>query len=214
MSVTWATALAEIRKILDDVTFESGGTNTDYLLTWANRIQNEVHWEIDFKQNLVNGDVTGTTSDYYVNLPTDFLKWSDRFTKVRVDDEYIDIISVEDLNDADPDHDTYTANTEPDYVAIEGGKVYIYPMFSGTLTVENYFRMPVELTAAGNIDIPNDYFALDLTVNGVCGKYGFPFLNEPELAKERRDEFHKLLEQYRVVIKQNDSRKIMETKYY
>lgn len=214
MAITWASAKAEIQDTLDDVTFETGGGSVDYLLTWANRIQKEVHWELDIRQNLTNGDITGTTSDYYLDLPTDYLKHSNRFTKVRVDDEYIDIISLEVLNDYDPDHDEVTTASEPSYVSIEGGKLWIYPMIAATFTVENYFGVPVAITAAGNIDIPDDHFAEDLIINGVCGKYGFSLLNEPELEKQYRSKYYQLLEQYRTYLTQNNSRQIFETEFY
>jgi hypothetical protein len=216
MAITWASAKEEIRDILDDAVFETGGSATDYLLTWANRIQKEVHWELDFRSKLGTAEITGTTSDYYLSLPTDFLKVSNRFTKVRIDDDYIDIISLEKLNEIDPDHDSVSTTTgaQYDYVAIEGGKLWLYPMIATTLVLENYFYKPTEISASNNIDINDDQFAEDLIINGVCGKYGFPFLNEKELADEYRQRYYQLLEQYRIYLTRNNTQQLIEREYY
>ena len=99
-------------------------------------------------------------------------------------------------------------------MSIEGGKLWTYPMIATTSTIENYFGSPTTITAAGNLDIDDDQFAEDLIINGVCGKYGFPFLNETELASEYRQKYYQLLEQYRIYLTQNNSRQILETEFY
>lgn len=216
---TWASTTPSIRtsiqKFLDDGAFESSGTMYDYLLPWTNEIITEICTRINIREHLTS-DSTGinlTLSGRSVALPTNFLKLG-RDTKVRVLDEYIEIINIEDLKALDPNASTTTTGSYPDVVAIEGGYLYAYPVIACTAYIENYYRVPTAMSATTDTpDLPNDYMRTPLIIAGVCGKYGFPHLNEWELAKENYNDetfpeagrFFKLLEAYRAWLQQSAS---------
>lgn len=192
MTTTWSSTtpsiLSEIQLILDDGTFESGGDMYDMLLPWTNRIVFEIANEVLIRDHLLNttGTVAVTTADFEYDMPSAsgsaFMRKSARFTKVRDDDTYIDIVGVEELNAYDPDHDD-TTTTTPTCVAIEGRRLFVYPMWTGTLTIENYYREPVDMSATTDVpDIPIEHLRTDLIVAGVVGKYGFPALKEEQKA--------------------------------
>ena len=97
----------------------------------------------------------------------------------------IDVIGLEDLRALDATITDTTTNIYPDYVAIEGGYMYPYPLFAGTLTLQGYYRKPTDMTVDASVpDLPEANIFNELIVSGVCGKYGFPHLNEAALAKE------------------------------
>ena len=184
----WSTLRTQIQLLSDDGTFESSGALYNYLLPWANSIQLEVANEVDINHHLktVEGDVT--TDNHAWFLPDDYLKTSNRFTKVRVGDNYIDTIGFEDLNKLDADHSEITTNTQPSYISIEGGVLYLYPKWAGTIVIENYIRRPVNMVEDTDVvDLPEDSIADNLIIAGVVGKYCFPHLNEWEIAKTYYD---------------------------
>lgn len=228
---TWSSSTpsiqSEIQRILDDGTFETSGDMYDLLLPWTNRIVYEICNEVNIRDHLVSsGTVSVTTSDYEYDMPTTagsvFMKKSERFTKVRVDDEYIEIVGIEELNAADPDHDE-TSTTIPTYVAIEGTRLFIYPMYTGTITIEEYYREPVDMSASTDVpDIPKDHLRTDLIVAGVVGKYGFPAINEHQKAlayynrntNPKSGMFFELLELYRKHHQSQDTVWKNRAKYY
>ena len=228
MSTTWSGTLQikeQIQALLNDAAFETGGSKVDLLLPWANAIVNEIASEIDIRY-LLSSDTTSmvfTTSDVSIALPSNFMKKSNRFTTVRYTDKVIPIIGLDELRTMDTAQTLTTANAYPDNVAIEGGYMYAYPLFNGTLTMENYYRFPTAMTVDGSIpNLPNDNARTDLIITGVIGKYGYPLLGEFDLAKfyYNRDvvppmgQFFTLLEVYRANLQKSDSTLTNQAKDY
>lgn len=190
---TWNTGTlpvkTQIQKLLDDVAFEAGGALIDILLPWANSIIMEIAHEINIHELLqVGGTVTVTTASYSGSMPTDYLKFDSRFLRARIGDTPIDIIGIDTLFDKDPNHDDTTTGTIPDYVAIKGTTLYTYPKnnsgSSWSIILDNYYKIPTAMSGDGDTpDIPESYLNNDMIVAGVCGKYGFPHLNEYDQAK-------------------------------
>jgi hypothetical protein len=179
----WSSIRSQIQLLADDGAFESAGNLYSYLLPWANSVQLEIATEADIKAHLktVEGDLTTDNHAWY--LPSDYLKTLERFTKIRVGDNYVPIIGFEELNSIDADHSEISTNTQPSYAAIEGGILYIYPKWAGTIVIENYIRRPVDMAAdTDTVDLPEASITDDMIVAGVAGKYCFPHLNEWELA--------------------------------
>ena len=215
---TWGTIQSELQKVVDDASFDTAGTNVTYLLTWANRIVDDVIADVDIRYHLTSATVTAfTTSDYYKALPTDWHKPSDRFTVIRRSDadDYIELITLEELNDLNPYHDDVTTNTYPDYCAIEGPYIYVYPMFAGDIYMQNYYKRATAMTStADSPDLPYVYMVDDLIVFGVASKFAFPLLNEPELASEYKAKYEDALNRYMRHLDKNNSRKVNEMVYY
>ena len=217
MADTWGTAQSELEKLLDDASFESGGSNNSYLMTWANRVIKDIHLEIDIRDHLSTDTIEITGGSYEYNLPDylpDYWKMSNRFTRFRVDDSFIPIVGVDTLNDYDPDHDQTTSG-DPTCVSIEGNYLHIYPLVTCTGTLENYFRIPNDLaTTASQPDLPWVYYVTDLIVAGVAGRYGFPWLNEYEQAAYWNKRYKELMEKYRLHVDKSNSKQTVEGKYY
>lgn len=218
---TWGTLATEIQAILQDGTFDDTGEDYAKLMAWANRICNEIATEINVRTLLSSASITFTTDNNYASLPTDFMKISDRFTRVIYDDTPIDIVTLETLNSYDLNHDDETTNVYPDYVAIEGTTIFCYPLFAGDITFENYYKIPTAVAATGDsFELPFVYKVDDLIINGVCGKYGFPFLNEirkdaeQDLATLYLTKYIADLEQYRELLRKNNSKKEIIRDYY
>lgn len=213
MADIWGTAETELQALLDDTIFNAGGSKATYLLVWANRIVKDICLEIDVRQHLTNATITTSTSTYifpFSTYVTDFFKMSNRFTKVRVDDSYPDVVTLEELNDYDPDHDSTTDNEDPTVVAIEKNILYCYPAVNSAtvFTLENYFREPTDMTATGStVDVPWIYYVTDLMVAGVAGRYGFPWLAEYEQSKYWESRYRELTEKYRLHLDKSDSTK-------
>jgi hypothetical protein len=217
MADTWGTAQTELEKLLDDVAFESGGSNNSYLMIWANRIIKDIHLEIDIRDHLTSSEIIISGSTYTYNIPDflpDYCKLSSRFTKFRVDDSYIDMVGLDTLNAYDPDHDSTTSG-DPTYVSIEGNYLYVSPLTTCTGTLENYFRLPTDLTATGSTpDLPWVYYVTDLIVSGVAGRYGFPWLNEEAQSNDWKNRYKELMDKYRVHVGKSNSVQTVEHKYY
>ena len=217
MADTWVTAQGELEKLLDDVSFESGGSNNTYLLTWANRVIKDIHLEIDIRDHIETEDIAITGGAYNFNLPdfiSDYWKISSRFTRFRVDDNWIPIVGLDTLDEYDSDH-TSTTSGDPTCVAIEGNYLYVYPLVTCTGTLMNYFRMPTDMTATSSApDLPWVYYVTDLIVAGVAGRYAFPWLNEYEQSNYWNKRYKELLEKYRLHVGKSNSMKEVEAKYY
>ena len=184
---TWSSTTpsiqSEIIRLLDDATFDVGGEMHDLLLPWANRVVVEICNEFPIRDHLQTSSATIDTTNYIWTLPTtsgyEYFKKHERFTRARVDDNYVDIVGVEVLNSNDPDHSETSIASTPNCVAIEGKYLYVYPKWAGTVVIENYLRLPVDMSATTDIpDLPMEHLRVDLIVAGVVGKYGFPALNE------------------------------------
>ena len=220
MADTWQTMKSELEDLLDDAAFASAGSLNAYLLTWSNRIVKDICLEADVRRHLTSADLTTATATYIYDFATyisDFLKISDRFTKVRVDDSYPTVVTLEELNDYDPDHDDTTTNEDPTVVAIEGNYLYSYPQMGSAcvFTLENYLREPTDMTATtSTVDLPWIYYVSDMVVAGVTGRYGFPWLNEYEQAKFWENRYREWLEKYKYHIGKSDSEKPLEGTYY
>ena len=98
-TVLWSVIEEEIRDLVNADVFEEGNKYHKYLLRWGNRTQREIAQIVNIREHLITDgtNVTLTTSLYYASLPADFFKISDRFTTVRLDEDYIDIIPLETL---------------------------------------------------------------------------------------------------------------------
>lgn len=203
----WNDIREEIEDILNDDRFRHGGDWHKYLLKWANKTIESVAQEIDIRFHLVlETSRTFTTTDASVSLPDNFFKISDRFTKARVGEDYINIVRLEDLYKNDPDHDGTTDNDAPDEIAVEGGRVYVQPMFSGTLILENYFRKPVKMAdGTDSIDLQDDEVVEDLIQAGVLRR-GFRMQGDMDLAREHAADFSYYLDLYRDHLDTSDSR--------
>ena len=212
---TWEDTKEEIFDILNADAFRHGGKWSDRPLKWANRVIRDICMEVDIRYHLQRSCTrTFTTADSYVSLPATFFKMSSRFTKARVDDDYIDIVNLEELYANDPDHDATTTNSNPDSCAIEGNRLFVYPMFSGDLVVENWFRRPVDMTENSSTpDLPDHYAVEDLIIAGVCRK-GFRLLDDFEMKREYDSEYGYYLELYRHHIDKSNSKVTVETKDY
>lgn len=220
MADTWNTALTELQALLDDGVFSTGGSKEAYLLTWANRVIRDTCLEVHVRQHLTDATITTATSTFeypFATYVTDFLKISDRFTKVRVDDSYPEVVTLEELNERDPDHTESSTNEDPTVVAIEANSLFTYPAMGSatTFTLENYIREPVDMTATSSTpDMPWVYYVTDLIVAGVAGRYGFPWLNEFDQAKFWAGRYGELLEKYRFHLDQSNSTKRGQPEYY
>jgi hypothetical protein len=215
---TWGTIKSEVQDLLDDEVFDAGGSAVDYLLTWANRIVDEISNEVQIRNTLKTSDaIAFTTSDYRIAVPTDFFAISDRFTKVRKSgaDDYISIIALDAILAYDPNHSSTTTNTVPDYCAIEGGYIYVYPMFAGNIVLENYYpRITVMTSTSSSPGLPYVYYIDDLIISGIAGKYGFPWLGEYDQAGWWKNQYKEYLEKYRLHLEKSNSAKEIERTYY
>jgi hypothetical protein len=225
MSLRWKEVEEEIVDALNADSFETQGKDYKYLLKWGNRFVRQIAQEIDIREHFQTCTRTFTTSDTSVVLPDIFFKFSQRFTKVRVsgsnDEEYIDIVGLDTLLSYDPDRNE-TTEGNPDAVSIEGGRLYSYPLFAGTLILENYFREPTAMTdRTGTVDLPYDETLHDLLVAGVCRKC-YVWLQDFDMANYFRGEIYGvpaeaktgLLDLYRVHIDKSYSAVMHEAKYY
>ena len=218
---TYGTLQSEMQKILNDASFEIGGSNVGYLLIWTNRLIDEIAREINIRDHLANSSLTFTTATHMLAMPSDFLKLSNRFTQVRSDETLVDIVGLDEIHESDPDHDDTTTNAFPDECSIEGNNLYVYPKFAGTIYIENYYKMPTAVTATGvSPDLPYVYLSDDMIVSGVCGKYAFPFLNEMntgqgmDLTTYYTQRYINLLEQYIKIVAINASTQNVIREYY
>src|SRR3990167_42177 len=219
MAITWATLKTEIQQELHDETDFADGGNLNYLLlVWANRAVRYIHQQIDMFYKLKTGgsDVTFTITDFSKALPTWFFKKSDRFTYVKKNDTVIPIIGLDELNAIDSNHNDTTSNTYPENVAIEGTKIFTYPLFAGTIKVEGYFEAPTDMTTgASNPDIADsdDALAQELIIALVLRK-AFSHLLYDDKTAYYSTEAGGLLELYRTHIKKTDSKKVNKLVYY
>lgn len=220
MADTWVTAQAELQALLDDAVFNTSGSKEAYLLTWANRVIKDIALEIPIRQLFADATITTATSTFeypFATYVADFLKISDRFTKVRVDDSYPTVVTLEELNDYDPDHDETSTNEDPTVIAIEGNSLWTYPAMGSATTfiLENYIREPIDMTATSSTpDLPWVYYVTDLLVAGVAGRYGFPWLNEFDQAKFWASRYGELVEKYRFHLDKSNSTKRAEPEFY
>jgi hypothetical protein len=208
MSVLWGDLEPEIIDTLNRNDFKHGGTYHDYLIKWGNRIIKNICVAIDIREHFVgsSSDLTFSTSDLFQALPSDFLKISRRFTKVRVDDDEIGIIGLDELFAKDPDHSETSDASIPDYVAIEGGRLYVYPLVTATITFENYFRTPTVMTSdSSSVDLPYDEALEDLIINGVLNKAA-RWLRDWDLYKIASAEYAAKLFDYQAHLAHNASR--------
>lgn len=219
MSVQWNEIEEEITAMLNAGVFNAGGKMNKFLLKWGNRLVTEICQEIDIRKHLQTCIIVFTTADESKTLPDIFLKHSHRFTRARVsgtnDDTYIDIIGLDKLLSYDPDRDETTTSI-PEAVSIEGKRIYPYPLFAGTLILENYFRRPVKMAdKTSNPDLPDDNedLLINLLSAGVLKK-GFLWLQDFDMTKYYEAEYWRLLDLYRVFVDASNSQIVEESKYY
>jgi hypothetical protein len=215
MPTTWQDIDEEARVFLSSQEFETGGKMHPFLIKWGNQVQDLIARSTEIRSHLQTCSLDFTTSDVSVELPDIFSKMSRRFTKARVDDNPVNIITLEKLNSYDLDHDSTTTGTTPDAIAIEGGRMYITPLWAGTMTLENYFRVPVKMTElSSRPDLPepdSDGVVLeDLFVAGVLRK-GFRWLQDIDMINYYDAEFSRLVSLYQTWIDNSNSQEV--TKY-
>lgn len=210
-TVKWSVIEEEIRDLLNSDVFESGNKYHKYLLRWGNRTQREIAQKINIREHFDTdgADISLTTTDYFVSLPSDFFKISDRFTTVRLDEDYLQIVPLETLASYDPDHDKTTTNTKPDYVAIEGNRLYQFPMATWTAVIENYFRTPTDMTSGTSPDLTDDNVLVDLLVSGVLRR-GFAIKQDFDMVKFYTSEYARYLDEYMAHVDTNNSRQIVK----
>lgn len=213
-NVTFSSTEQEIFDALESKKFESGGDYDGIILTWANRVIREIAVEIDIRDHLGDISLSMTTSDSSKALGDTFLKMSNRFTRARVGENYYDIINLETLNLKDPDHDETTTNAFPDVTAIEGTTVFVYPMFTGTLVIENVYITPTDMSDnTKNPDLPDDDVVQDLIIAGVCRK-GFRRLQNFDMTSHMTREYFRLLSLYRDHLDKSNSEKVVKAVYF
>ena len=219
MSVQWLQIEEEITAMLSATEFNEGGRMNKFLLKWGNRLVTEICQEIDIRKHLQTCTIVFTTADESKTLPEIFLKHSHRFTRVRAsgssDDAYIPIVGLDELLSYDPDRDETTTSI-PDSVSIEGKRIYPYPLFAGTIILENYFRRPEKMTdKSGSPDLVDD--DEDLLVNllsaGVLKK-GFLWLQDVDMVQYYSAEYNRLLDLYRLFVDASNSQIVEQSKYY
>ncbi len=216
MSIQWNETEEEIIDILNSNNFKTeGGQWNKWLLKWGNRTVRDVAREIDIRQHLrLSCTRTFTTAEWQVALDDDFFKISDRFTRARVGEDYIDIIPLETLISYDPDHDQTTDNDQPDYVAVEGRRIHVFPMFAGDLVLENFFRIPTPMAdRTGFPDLPDDEDVQDLLIAGVLRR-GFRMLGDFDMQKNYEADYIYYLDIYRRHLDRSNSKEEIEHKYY
>lgn len=214
MSIQWDDIEEDITTFANSNLFKVGGKYNKRLLKWGNNLITEICMGMDIRKHLQICNITFTTSDSSKTLPDIFLKTSHRFTKVRIGTDYYDIIPLEELNDYDPDHDA-TGST-PDAFAIEGGRIYVSPMISATVVLENYFRKPVAMAdRTGTPDLPDDNDALltDLLCAGVLRKV-FLVLQDLDMVTYYNVEYPRLRDLYELLLKDTNSRETSKVNNY
>ena len=212
----WEEIEDEAIVFLNSSEFNTGGKMYPYLLKWGNDVQNKVAMKIDLRYHHQDCTLTVTTSDTSVAVPDIFLKKDKRFTKFRVDDEYIVETTKEKLEAFDPDHNETTDNAKPGYIALEGKRLYFYPLWAGDLVMEDYIRKPSVMTERNSeVDLPDDNGILikDLILAGVLEK-AFLWLQDFDMTVYYKNEFRELLDEYEVNVKHSNSDEVKEKKYY
>ncbi len=219
-TIQWEEIEDEAIDLLGSSDFEAEGKMYKYLLKWANRTITEIAMEVDIREHLQTCRIAFVNTNLSKTLPAQFLKHSNRFTRVRADangdDNYIPIIGLDKLYAKDPDHDE-TTDSNPGCVSIEGHRIYVYPMFAGNLTLENYFRRPTKMTERNSSpDLPDDNESLlhDMLLAGVLRK-GFIWLQDFDMAKFYIEtEFPRLRDLYTINLEKTNSQQVIEHKYY
>lgn len=208
MSLIWGEVEDEIIDTIQSSTFKSNNDMYKYLIKWGNRVVTYIAQKLEMREHFQTCTIAFTTSDQSKTLPSIFLKKSERFTRVRVsgahDSTYISIIGLDELFEKDPDRDETTSYI-PSYVAIEGDRIHVYPLFTGTLILENYIRKPVAVASRSNaIDLTYDTVLPDLIISGVS-KRCYEHLQDFDMAKIKEAEFIKLLYDYEAHNQKTDS---------
>ena len=216
MPTTWEDIEKEAKFFLASQDFESGGKGHEFLIKWGNQVQDIIARSTEIRAHLQTCTLDFTTSDVSVELPDIFSKMSRRFTKARVDDNPVNIITLERLNSFDLNHDSTTTGTTPDAIAIEGGRMYITPLWAGTMTFENYFRVPTKMTGnSSRPDLPepdSDGVTLeDMFVAGVLRK-AFRWLQDFDMVAYYDGEFSRLVSLYQTWIDNSNSQEVTKNK--
>lgn len=216
MAILWSVTEAEIIDILDSKHFESGGKWNSNLIAWGNRAVTDIAMDIDVRYHLSTDSSTlvFTDTDESKALPTNFLKMSERFTKARIGDDLIDIIGLDRLRSFDPAHDQTTGNDVPSFCSVEGRDMFVYPLFNGTVVLENYYRQPTDMTdGASSPDLPDHSVVQDLIVAAVCWR-GFRMIRDWDTMRNFRAEYDHYLDIYRRHLGRSDSKQVAEFKDY
>lgn len=212
MATAWSVVRTEIQDLAQDNVFSATGSKFKYLLIWANRVQRNMHKEVDFRHKLkYSAGTISFTGSSPESMPTDFFKVSDRFIKVRQNanpDEVIPLMGLDKLLELDPGQDDTTTNAFPEAVSIESVKMYSTPLFTGTVDVEGYYTIPTNLSADGdNLDFPDDDDAVEAIIAGVLRRC-FAHLKDPDMANYYTQEYGRLLELLRLHNNKSDSAQI------
>lgn len=215
MSIQWEETTEEIQALLGSEEFDPGGKMYKFLLKWGNRVIRDICMEIDIRAHFQQScSIVLTTSDASVTLPSIFFKMSQRFTRARVGENYIEIIGLDKLYEKDPDHNDTSSADEPDAVSIEGNRLYVYPMVSATLYLENYFRRPTDMVSnTSSPDVPDDTALQDLLISGVCKK-AFQWMQDFDAKREYEADYLKYLNLYSVHIDKTNSMVNQPAKFY
>lgn len=211
MAIQWEETEEEIIEIFNSSKFKATGKWYKWLLKWGNRTVRDVAREIDIRQHLRKDcSRTFVNTEWEIALDDDFFKISDRFTTARVGEDYLDIIPLEKLVTFDPDHDATTDNDAPDWIAIEGKRMYVNPMFAGTIVLENFFRIPTPMADRTAFpDLPDDEDVQDLLMSGVLRR-GFRMLGDFEMQKNYEADYAYYLDIYRHHLDRSNSKEIIK----
>lgn len=216
MAILWSVTEAEIKDILDSSHFATGGKYDGQIITWGNRAVTDIAMDIDVRSHLTIDTTTlvFTDSDESITLPTNFLKMSERFTKARIGDALIDIIGLDSLRSFDPAHDQTTSGDTPDAVSVEGRSMFVYPLFNGTVVLENYYKQPTDMADdTKSPDLPDHTVVQDLLIAAVCWR-GFRLLRDWDAMRNYRDEYNHYLDIYRRHLGRSDSKQVAPFRNY
>ncbi|GAG08178.1 unnamed protein product, partial [marine sediment metagenome] len=111
----------------------------------------------------------------------------------------------EELAQIDPNHDATSTNSKPDYVAIEGNRLYQNPMVTATAVLENYFKTPTDMTSGTSPDLTDDNVLVDLLVSGVLRR-GFAIKQDFDMVKFYTAEYTRYMGEYMSHVDTNNSK--------
>lgn len=205
MATTFGDIEEEVQDTIEDDRFQAGGNEESRILTYANDAVVAMARNIVLPEHRVNGQVSTTTSNYRYDMPTDFLKLLGYETYAWVDvsskGNLVRKKSVQFINSIDPGHFDTTDSDTPSYWAPKGQRIWIYPMWTGTLEIQDYQRIPTAMVDDGDSpDFPSEGLSgeratHDMVVDYVLSKIYRKWLKEPGMAEPHVVDFRDGLKQ-------------------
>lgn len=205
MATTFGDIKEEVQDIIEDDRFVSGGDEEDRIINYANDAAIAIARNLIIPEHRTNGTITADTSNYRYDMPSDFLKILPNETYAWVDvsgvGKFVPKRSLQFINSIDPGHFDTTTSDTPTYWGPLGQRIWIYPMWAGTLNIQDYQRIPVAMTVDGSSpDIPSEGISgeeltHDVIVNFILARIYRMWLKEPGLAQPHEQNFKQGLRQ-------------------